>query len=169
MNFDKLTTPLLNDPKRSAAILLFFLAAILFGGEIFKLWQAEDTSQVLVRQGRTEPVKVDISANSALFKIPLFGQYVPNIADMEIKQSSLDLEIVGIMYSNNPESSQVLIRAGEGEELSYGMDDELPGGAVIKKITKNGIVVFYHGSLESLSLPKTELLFEEPAKPLIEE
>lgn len=81
----------------------------------------------------------------------------------------LDAEIVGIMFDDNEEYSQVIIKVGGGPEKVYSIGDSLPGGAIIKRISPDAIVVLHNGALESLSLPKNELIFEAPAKPLIEE
>lgn len=73
---------------------------------------------------------------------------------------------LGSKDQNNLENSQVIIRLANGEEKNYKVDDKIPGGALIKKIMSGGILVEHNGSLESVSLPKTELMFEPVAKPL---
>lgn len=160
--------PLKNYEKPIAmAIVALFALFTLF--EIYGLFKPLDAQPL-----RTDPALVvaeqSITADSPVFTAALFGDYVPvNMADETIKQSMLDVDIVGIMYSTQPDDSQVLLRAAGGEEKSYRVGDTLPGGAVIKRIGKDGIVVLHNGTLESLSLPKNELRFEEPAKPLLEE
>ena len=103
-----------------------------------------------------------------LLEIPLFGQYVtvmPPAAGM--KPSTLSVELMGIMYANKPSESQVLIRLNNGEEHSYFIGDNLPGGAVIKRIKPDKTIILYQGSLEVLTLPKKSLQFEKPEKPLL--
>lgn len=151
------------------AIILFFIATILFFLQLVNFYSSNLTEELPlpVKQFNSQTVKID--AHSPLFNTALFGQYVPILSDNQIKQSSLDLEVIGIMYSSDKINSQVLIRAAGGEEELYKIGDNLPGGAIIKKINKQGIVVFYKGELERLSLPKNELLFDKPAKALIKE
>ncbi len=102
-------------------------------------------------------------------QVPLFGVYVPNNLDDGVKQSMLDLSVVGILLGNEPADSQVIIKSAGGDEKTYKIDDKIPGGAVIKRIMDGGIVVEHEGTLESLSLPKNELTFEPVAKPLVGE
>ena len=96
-----------------------------------------------------------------------FGDYVPkNLNDADVKQSMLDLKVVGIMFANNEAVSHVIIRTANGLEQTFGVGDTLPGGAIIKRITPDGVLIGRNGSLESLSLQKRALIFEPPAKPL---
>jgi general secretion pathway protein C len=98
---------------------------------------------------------------------PIFGDYVPkNINEAEVKQSMLDLKVVGIMFAKDSKRSHVIIQTSSGLEQTFRVGDSLPGGAVIKGITADGMLVMRNGSLESLSLPKTTLIFEPPAAPL---
>lgn len=169
MNFSRLYLSRLNNPEKLVAILIFLVSLILFIWQVIVFFQQEKIAAKILQPVNSNNARETINQQSAVFTFPLFGQYAPKLTDIEIKQSSLDLEIVGVMFSNTEKGSQVLIRAGGGEEHLYSIGDLLPGGATIKQINEKGIVVLYNGSMESLSLPKNELLFDEPAKPLIEE
>lgn len=159
-----------NEPKKLAASVVFLLAFFAFVWEI--VYGFRSTEQVKINN---LPAKIaappnTIQPNSPLFTGALFGDYVPaNLSDAEIKQSMLDVQVVGIMFSDKEENSQVIIRTNNGEEKYYVVGDTLPGGAVIKHISAQGVVVLHNGALESLSLPKNELIFDGPAKPLIGE
>lgn len=108
--------------------------------------------------------------SSQIANLPLFGDYVPqNIDDSAIRKSSLNLKVVGVIYAESEEDSQAMIRSSKGEEKMYRIDDILPGGAIIKRITPFGVVINQGGRLESLSLPKDELIFSPPPQPLSEE
>ena len=160
----------LNDPKKLAASLVFALVFFAFIWELISGFRATEQIKTINNPLNARPGQVPLSSHSAPFTVALFGDYVPiNLSEADIKQSMLDVELVGIMYSANEKESQVIIRAGGGEEKSYLIGDTLPGGAVIKRISEKGVVVLHNGALESLSLPKNELIFEAPAKPLIEE
>ena len=114
--------------------------------------------------------KVKPDLYHAILHTPLFGVYVPNDLDEEhVKKSTLQLTVVGILLADKEKDSQVIIRSSHGEENTYNINDTIPGGAVIKRITAEGILVDQHGTLESLSLPKNHLIFEPAAKPLQEE
>jgi len=170
MKFSRIYLSFIANPKKLIALLVFSVALLLFINEMLNYWQLTHRSLSI------EPAKVSlvkdsaINAQSPVFTEALFGSYVPvNLGDADIKQSQLDVELVGIMYANKEQDSQVIVRTAGGEEQFYMIGDTLPGGAVIKRITKQGIVVLHNGALESLSLPKNELNFDAPAKPLIEE
>ena len=98
---------------------------------------------------------------------PFFGDYVPeNLSEGDVKQSMLDLKVVGIMFDKREAASHVIIRSANGLEQTFNQGDKLPGGAIIKRITPEGVLIGRNGSLESLSLPKNALIFDAPAKPL---
>ncbi|OJX98202.1 MAG: hypothetical protein BGO90_08360 [Legionella sp. 40-6] len=109
------------------------------------------------------PIAQNISYKE-LFNSSLFGAYVTELNENTVKKSLLNVTVVGILVAGS--NSQVIIRAANGEERVYRLNDKIPGDAIIKKITVQGIVVERHGVLESLSLPKSELNFEPVAKPL---
>jgi general secretion pathway protein C len=99
-----------------------------------------------------------------------FGEFVPRtIDDGNVKQSMLNLNIVGIIFAEKEDNSEVIIQSATGEQKAFGVGDTLPGGVVIKRITSEGVLVSRNGTLESLSFPKVELNFEQPAEPLNEE
>lgn len=165
-NFSFLT---IAQPKKKIAISVCILSGFLLIWEIAGAFQSEK-KEILVKSAAIKTNQQKITPNSPLFTTALFGAYVPtNLSEADIKQSLLDVEIVGIMFSENGRDSQVIIHTADGEEKFYLVGDTLPGGAIIKRISQKGIVVLHNGALESLSLPKNELLFEGPAKPLIEE
>ncbi|KTC65749.1 general secretion pathway protein C (plasmid) [Legionella adelaidensis] len=103
-------------------------------------------------------------------KRPLFGDYVPeNLNETTVKESMLNLHVVGVLFSKKEEDSQVIIRTASGEEHTYKIGDTLPGSVIIKRITPEGVLLGREGGLESLSLPKNPLNFQPQAKPLEED
>lgn len=110
-------------------------------------------------------VKQDLFSD--ILNAPLFGVYVPNdLNEDNVKKSMLDVTLVGIMFDEHIEESQVIIRSASGDEKTYKIGDKIPGGALIKRIMAGGVLVERNGTLESLSLPKNDLTFEPVAKPL---
>lgn len=103
-------------------------------------------------------------------KKPLFGAYIPaHLSEAEVKPSMLNVTVVGIVLSENELESQVMICGQDGQDHLYRQADILPGGAKIKRITAEGVLVERESELERLSLPKNELIFEQPAQALIED
>lgn len=109
-------------------------------------------------------------SESAALHASLFGDYLsPDLNESDVKQSMLDLKLVGIMFNGKINESEVIIRSSGGEEKNYRVGDTVPGGAVIKRILTDGVLLEYQGALERLDLSKKKLRFEPPARPLIEE
>ena len=123
-----------------------------------------------VRYERTKEPNIVAMQNSlhAGLNTAFFGDYVPNnLNDSDVKQSMLDLKLVGIMFAESEEASHVIIHTAGGREQTFNVGDSLPGGSVIKRITPDGVLIGRNGVLESLSLPKNALIFEPPSKPLV--
>ena len=145
-------------------ILLFSLLTLSEFARLFWSFENQDASlnnnQVIAQA----PAKNSLDD---LLHSALFGVYVSNDMNSDnVKKSMLNISLVGILLGNTSKNSQVIIRAANGEEKNYRVDEKIPGGASVKKIMAGGIIVEHNGSLESVSLPKTELIFEPAAKPL---
>ena len=137
------------------------LSTYLTISEINKSTLNSEQKPVLASVNKSKAV--ENSSLNALF----FGKYTPimiNVAD--VKKSLLTYKVVGIMLAAHDEDSEVIIDTLSGGHQIYRVGDVLPWGTVIKRITNEGIFVERNGELESLSLPKNELIFEPPAKPL---
>lgn len=112
-------------------------------------------------------IKSKLKLTKAGLSTPFYGDYVPkNLNDGDVKQSMLNLKVVGIMFDKREMASHVIIRTAGGLEQTFNQGDKLPGGAIIKRITPEGVLISRNGSLERLSLPKNALIFDAPAKPL---
>jgi general secretion pathway protein C len=113
---------------------------------------------------------IQTEANIHELGTTLFGKYVPiNVGDAEVKVSKLSVEIVGIIFSQNPKNSHVTIKTEDGEENTYSVGDTISANAVIKRILPDGILVEHNGAIESLSFPENRLSFEPALKPLIKD
>ena len=144
-----------------AILILWQLASFFLSHSATK---PENTTKVVVPAKKTGEKQ---SINPGL-QTPFFGEYMPaDLKDVSIKKSMLNLEIVGIIFSHNGQDSHVILRTASGTESAFHVGDALPGGVTIKRITADGVLVGHNGELESLSLPKNELIFEPAAKPLI--
>ena len=103
----------------------------------------------------------------AMLGLPLFGEYIPKqFGDMTIKKSNLNLHVVGILFSKRQRDSHVILRSENGMEQTFKIGDTIPGGAVIKQISADGVLLAHDGELESLFLPKNELIFDALPKEL---
>lgn len=160
-----------HEPLKSLAASLVVIASILL---ILEIFQSFEDMPVLTNaktpvDSRIKP-DVRIDENAPALKEPLFGTWMPaNLSDTEIKKSTLDLEVVGILYSSDEKNSQVVIRGAGGQEQVYAVNDTLQGGVIIKRIHHHGVIVLHNGVLEELDLKKESLIFEPPPKPLIKD
>ena len=100
-------------------------------------------------------------------QINFFGDYVPNdVGAAGVKRSALNISVVGILFASDEKSSHVMLELPGHQVKVFAVGDKVPGGAVIKRITPDGILLMRDGGVESLSLPKNELLFSPPEKVL---
>ena len=154
-------------PKLLCLSLVLLLIGKLSSG-LYSLFSLDKVLSVRDDQLIEASIKAKVHVSTARLNTPFFGDYVPkNLDDGNIKQSMLDLKVVGIMYDKSEVASHVIIRSSGGLEQTFNQGDTLPGGAIIKRITPDGVLIGRNGSLESLSLPKNALIFDAPAKPLV--
>lgn len=107
------------------------------------------------------------AALQSTLNLALFGDYVPDHLDAAgVRQSMLNLKVVGVLFDEIEKDSQVLLQKPDGQEQFFRIGDTLSDGAVIKRITTEGVLVLHAGELERLSLPKEDLHFRDPAQPL---
>lgn len=158
-----------NEPGKSIAAAVIILMSVLFVLQMTSLVTHGKNAAVTPRVANKGVKNTEIGPRSALFTKPLFGEYVPDPANAEIKQSRLDFVVVGIIYTKNKAGGEVILQIAGGKEKNFVVGDTLPGGAKIQRIDKSGIIVLYKGSLERLRLSEKELNFEKPPMPLNEE
>lgn len=153
--------------------IIYIVTILLIALSIWQLWSyiqySESLSQSTITSSLANTNMGRTINKGRISKNPYFGQYLPEDGK-GIQQTNLDFVLVGVLYSENPKNSQVIVRQSNQEEKSYHVDDTLPGGAVIKKITENSVIILYDGKLQRLSLPKDSLIFgAKPKSLLIEE
>ncbi len=141
------------------------LLQIVFGVKsIFSLTALPST---LPQMERLKDKQEEKKVLSLAVNTPFFGEYVPkNIHDAGVMQSTLNLKLLGILFSTVEKAAQVIILTPEGQQRIFHVGDSLPEGATLKRITRDGVLILRNGQLERLSLPQNPLLFEEPARPL---
>ncbi|EHL32081.1 type II secretion system protein N [Legionella drancourtii] len=150
----------------SLALIVLFSALIIIECSALRF------SPVSAPAVQEKNIRVSTKSDSfeSILNSSLFGVYVPNdLNESSVKKSMLNVTLVGILFADKMDDSQVIIRSAKGEEKTYRIGDTIPGDAVVKRIMASGVLVERHGALESLSLPKNELTFEPVAAPLKEE
>lgn len=100
---------------------------------------------------------------------PIFGQFSSEISSNEIIQKSLlQLEIVGIIHSQDNKSSEVIIRMADGTDKTYKLNSKINNQLKIVKILPDSIIVRRNNVLESLHMPKDHLNYYDPKSELLE-
>ncbi len=100
----------------------------------------------------------------------LFGIYIPpQEQSAEIKPSTLNLVLIGIMHSSNPDDSLAIIKGSNGQEEGYQEGDSIENEVVLESIHPEWVIVNHNGALERLALPQDELIFEPLPEPMTED
>ncbi len=113
---------------------------------------------------KPRPVLKPVTKHKAVDAL-LFGTYIPEDDEGAFENTPLNISIIGIVYSPDGHHSEVMLEIS-GEEHVYREGDKLPGGARIKRITPDGVLLLRQGKVERLNLPKHELNFEPQPTPL---
>ncbi len=77
------------------------------------------------------------------------------VAPKEAPDTQLRFTLKGVVASADPTSAWAIIADRSGNEDTYGVDSPLPGGATLKEIYSDRIILLHNGRLETLRLPKT--------------
>lgn len=72
-------------------------------------------------------------------------------------QTSLALSLHGIIASRDKKTARAIIADSTGIENFYAVDAQIPGGAVLKEIHADRVILLRGGGHETLMLPKDEL------------
>lgn len=69
-------------------------------------------------------------------------------------ETTLNLQLVGVAAGRDGATSQAIISSGShGEETTYAVGATLPGGAIIREILPDRVIIAHSGRLEALRLP----------------
>lgn len=110
-----------------------------------------------------------VSTNNTYKQLPnwhLFGVVQKNVpkavvqaapvAPKEAPDTQLRLTLKGVMASPDMMDAWAIIADRMGNEDSYGLESSLPGGAILKEIYSDRIILEHNGRLETLRLPKND-------------
>jgi len=98
------------------------------------------------------------SGGGNIAALHLFGDKVSQSAavarPLEVPETRLQLVLRGVFASADPSAAGAIIAERNGKESFYGVGDQLPGGAVLKEVYKDRIVLLRGGRLETLRMPR---------------
>lgn len=104
---------------------------------------------------------VPVDAGKRIAAWHLFGradQVVAAPRQEEVPETTLQLELRGIFSSNDPSLARAIIAEPSREEKPYATGaTDIPGGATLKEIRDDHVVLSRGGRLETLRLPKDKL------------
>ncbi len=143
---------------------LLVIAELMFG---LKTYFTNELVDAPVGQQPTISSIVPIAREDVL-KMPLFGEFLPeDLAGVELKNSTLHVKLLGVIYSEDEKKSEVILELQGGEERTYHVGDMLPGGAIIQRINQDEMYVSRNGGVEYLFLPEKGINLESPEPGLV--
>lgn len=89
----------------------------------------------------------------------LFGKYEPKkvvvapVKPAVVPETRLNLKLRGVFASKDKNAARAIIADSRGEEDSYRLGSELPGGAILNEIYADHVILEHNGRLETLKLP----------------
>ena len=99
----------------------------------------------------------------------LFGKFEkkkPPPVQVEVAaapETRLNLKLRGVFSSEDKEMARAIIADAKGEDDSYAIGDEVPGGATLNDIFEDRVILERNGQLETLKLPVESLPGEATA------
>jgi len=81
----------------------------------------------------------------------------PTLSSEDAPDTQLRLTLKGVVASSDMMEAWAIVADRTGNEDGYGIGGALPGGATLKEIYSDRIILLYNGRLETLRLPKVEL------------
>lgn len=160
-----------NDTAQGRATMLVQMLLVLWLGAsladlTWKLWpgpeprlepppvQARPSGQAA--GGGSQAPRRDISRWHLFGEKPAAGVPArPAVADLP--ETQLNLTLRGVVASDVAGESGAIIGTPDGLERFYGINDELPGGAMLTEVFADRVVLERNGRLETLRLPKEAL------------
>ena len=135
-------------------------------------WQLlEDDGQQQTQTHVIAPVKNNPAQPSAVLLAQrianshLFGRAdLKATAERGVKapETKLNLLLSGVVASRDEHQAVAFIAAGRGApEKAYGIDERLPGGAILKEIYEERVLLEYRGRMENLTLRRKLLTNKE--------
>ena len=146
--------------NRLPLLIALLLAAVTAGGltmQLLPIYQAEEdktkTSKAAPQLLKQESLTETRTHNIASFK--LFGDMnkviaAPTPIAKDLPKTNLKLKLTGVMASTASAEASALIEGPDKKTLNYRIDDELPGGASLKQVYADRVVIERSGRLENL-------------------
>ena len=105
---------------------------------------------VAPRSAQPQPTQATLSA------MHLFGssEQAPSSGAIDAPETRLNLTLNGVIASTDKRIARAFIATAGSTEKSYSIDATLPGGAVLKEIHPDRVILLRSGRYETLRMPK---------------
>lgn len=110
-----------------------------------------------IRKSITKPAKL------TFLDKPLFGQSLQD----DIMPTTLQAEIIGILYHQSPDKSLVTLKLLNGTEDTYKVGDKVMGAKILE-ILPNEVIIRHLGKKQRIVLQSDKLTFEPVSSTLFE-
>ena len=105
-----------------------------------------------------------------LSRAHLFGQAPEEVAPppqlpIEAPETALKLTLRGVYLADDRRQSHAIIADAGGRDRSYRPGDALPGGAILKEVYADRVILERNGRLETLRLPTESGVARTPGSP----
>jgi len=164
--------------SRLPSICALLLAVILIGSfylQTASILKPETLDAALTQTKNTStPIKNNSKAMHDIAKFKLFGNASLKstkvvTVEKNLPKTKLKLTLTGVIVSASNEGAGALIFGPDKQTQHYKINDELPGGATLKQVFPDRVIVNRSGRLENLYFVDNKLLgierfspYEEP-------
>lgn len=136
----------------------------------WSLWPAPATQDQAPRRAiaAAAPAAETRAPGSEIAAWHLFGNAAPTAQEASpapTPETPLNLTLRGVIASEDAASARAIIAEQGGKENPYAVEAQLPGGAVLKEIHADRIILTRNNRDETLSLPKTAMSGGAPGQP----
>jgi len=143
----------------AAATLLFALAAGFAGARL--LWAVYDAISppppvpVVQPSAAAAPTDDSVASAERLAELAPFGTADESALDAtDAPETRLDLRLSGVIAGGDPRFSRAFIASGQEGERGYAVGAAVPGGAIVRTVHPDRVVLSRNGALETLRLPR---------------
>ncbi|WP_455206295.1 type II secretion system protein GspC [Kaarinaea lacus] len=148
-------------------LLVAFFAILLLTHSLARLtWNVlpqpePDSSVTTAKQDRPRAQRVgrDQPLAKKINDFHLFGKYEPQKAvvaptqPVVVPETRLNLKLRGVFSSEDKNAARAIIADSRGDEDSYSIGSQVPGGAILNEIYPDRVILEHNGQLETLKLP----------------
>jgi general secretion pathway protein C len=116
-----------------------------------------------VARDQTRTASADQAVAAKISQFHLFGKFEkkklpPPIAQVAAApETRLNLKLRGVFSSQDKDIARAIIADAKGDDESYAIGDEVPGGAILNDIFEDRVILERNGQLETLKLPVESL------------